>query len=580
MARAETAGAETGAIPHGADPIVVLRYARLVGDSDPAERDRALEFAAARAGDLPPPAQLTLFQQAETAGRHDLIAPALAALAEAPALPHGVAVALLRRAVMAEPPVAPLVAALAGRVPSAQAGLFAVDAASITRGPEAALAAARATRGPRAPAAVAQLARLLLDCGHAPLARRYLSRAVARWPGQSGLAGVFVAACIAADEVGIAEAWLDRAATALGRRRVHDLQVELLGQTGRSEAAVARMLDGTGTPRPEQVFRAALRLGRTDLAEAQARKMVGAGTGSRRRAVHFAATHLGAMLNEARLAAIAHAAGTPEAERVARFVQPAIATIDRLAPDPDARLPGRHARDDPARIPHRVLQYWDSGAPPTEIAAVIGSWQRHPGWDHLLLDRASARACLHDRLGARYVRAFDLANHVAEECDFLRLCLLLADGGVYADADDKCLTDPGGLTAMAGDTGLLLFREPHGAVMNNLIAASPGHPMLERAVHMACRSLLARENDSTWSKTGPGLLVRALAVHLSAARADGRDPDLVLLPMRRVGRAVKPHMRLPYKQTGAYWQATGDPVSAALRDGLARLTGGTDAPAG
>ena len=34
--------------------------------------------------------------------------------------------------------------------------------------------------------------------------------------------------------------------------------------------------------------------------------------------------------------------------------------------------------------------------------------------------------------GANHVRAFSLANSVAEECDFLRLCLLYQFGGIYA----------------------------------------------------------------------------------------------------------------------------------------------------
>lgn len=66
------------------------------------------------------------------------------------------------------------------------------------------------------------------------------------------------------------------------------------------------------------------------------------------------------------------------------------------------------------------------------------------------------------------MRAFKLASHVAEESDFLRLCLLLADGGIYADADDLLTGTPEAL--LQDGAGLVVFPEPTlGSIENNLL---------------------------------------------------------------------------------------------------------------
>ncbi|EEX15691.1 conserved hypothetical protein [Citreicella sp. SE45] len=93
-----------------------------------------------------------------------------------------------------------------------------------------------------------------------------------------------------------------------------------------------------------------------------------------------------------------------------------------------------------------------------------------------------------------HVRPFKFASHVAEESDFLRLCLLLADGGIYADADDLLPGNPEAL--LQHGAGLVVFPEPTlGSIENNLLCAPRGHPVIARAVDLSLRAAQAGQRQ-------------------------------------------------------------------------------------
>ena len=233
-----------------------------------------------------------------------------------------------------------------------------------------------------------------------------------------------------------------------------------------------------------------------------------------------------------------------------------------------ARQCGRAEDAEGEAIPRQIFQYWNTPAIPDQVASVMESWRMAAGFRYRRLDRKEGLEFLHERFGPDYVRAFRLANHPAEECDFLRLCILFADGGIYADADDKLVDDPGRL--LAGGKNLILFRETFGALANNVICAAPGHPLLGIAAEKACRSLLARENDGTWSKTGPGLMTRAAASYILRRPASETHSQLSIWPLQRLRRHVQPHIRLSYKSTVKYWNATERSTPGPILDALAR----------
>ncbi|SDE30606.1 hypothetical protein SAMN04488105_102389 [Salipiger thiooxidans] len=219
-------------------------------------------------------------------------------------------------------------------------------------------------------------------------------------------------------------------------------------------------------------------------------------------------------------------------------------------------------------MPRRIVQYWNRTEVPDSIRAIMESWRAVPGWHDTLFDRGSALRWLRDTDCTEHVRAFKLASHVAEESDFL----LMADGGIYADADDL-LTGPQEALLQHG-AGLVVFPEPTlGSIENNLLCAPRGHPVIARAVDLSLRAMLGRDN----AKTGPGMLTRATALHLI------EDPgaalvDTHLLPRAFLHRQVHPHMALPCKSTSHYWNAQTGEVSHAVHTALTKVVGDREAP--
>ena len=137
-------------------------------------------------------------------------------------------------------------------------------------------------------------------------------------------------------------------------------------------------------------------------------------------------------------------------------------------------------------------------------------------------------------------------------CDYLRLCALIAEGGLYVDADDVLLGE--GWRELFRDRALKVqplcydlrsramvpAEEIWGAecrtsdrifyVNNDPIAAPPEHPMLCRALDRSTARLLgSQERLEIQSTTGPGNLTAALAAHARNLLLEDREPDFKLL---------------------------------------------------
>ncbi|OWU69878.1 hypothetical protein ATO3_21670 [Marinibacterium profundimaris] len=462
---------------------------------------------------------------------------------------------------------------LPGRVDPAEAADLRIGLARQAEGPYAALRLARRLTGPRRdPAAAALLAEALLEAARPALAARYLARCRRRWPEDTGLRRLAVTAALnlgrpeqARREIA---AWAQDAEASRATDRLANARVALACAIGDLDAIDAE-LDALEPRRQIPQLRLQVAYGRCDLAAAEAQAPAAAAAMGRGRKVmrHFGTTHVGSMLGEFRLWS---GSGTSAAEGARAFYFAARQVVDGQL-DRIARLspPGLAPR---GAIPPQVLQYWDSAAPPEAIAETMQSWETAPGLSYQRFDKRSATEFLRERFGQDHVRAFRLANHASEAADFLRLCLLLDRGGMYADADDRRTGDAAGLLAKGG--GLILFREAYGTLANNLICARPGHPVIETAAELALRSLLARENDGPWSKTGPGLITRAVALYLDGVSDAELHGDLVLLPEIEMRRYVHPHLRLPYKSSPGYWDpryaGPARPVIEALRESFLR----------
>lgn len=207
----------------------------------------------------------------------------------------------------------------------------------------------------------------------------------------------------------------------------------------------------------------------------------------------------------------------------------------------------------PAPIPRTVYQYWNDPTPPEAVCEMMASWRAAPGFEHRLYDRQKALLRLRKDFGPRWLRAFLLANNPAEEADFLRLCLLAREGGIYADADDSLIGSPERLTG--GDTGLVVYVEAFGWNLgNNFLAARAGHPAIVLAARMARQALLMRSNETTWSKTGPGLLTRAVAQYLARQITEGQAVDATVLRMADTAATIAMHNPVHYKRKAGDWR--------------------------
>lgn len=208
-----------------------------------------------------------------------------------------------------------------------------------------------------------------------------------------------------------------------------------------------------------------------------------------------------------------------------------------------------------SHIPKRLVRYWhDPANLPADVRACLESWDPlvEEGFEFRIFDDQSAAAYIKDIYGRKELEAFARCAHPAMRCDYLRLCYLLAEGGLYVDADD----------VLIGDGWINLFRngklklqplcydmDEHAMtsvaeiwrnemsnknrifyVNNDPIAAPAGHPVLIRALARATDKLLQADRfPEIQSTTGPGNLTVALATHAKSLEVSGLPFDFELL---------------------------------------------------
>ncbi|WP_170317742.1 tetratricopeptide repeat protein [Paroceanicella profunda] len=416
------------------------------------------------------------------------------------------------------------------------------------------------------------LLRLLSIAGERARALRYGRACLRRWPGDLAMLKAQYEVLMQQGRAQELDTLLDSAMPAGRRARATHLRLRarLLAEASRPDAALALFeqadrLDPDGA-RIAQTFDLMVTAGRLEEAGAQIGRMQGTADAPGLNIRHLSTTLSGNLLNDLRLfsAEAARAGPGAEADLAAQFVVAARRAIAQWMDRAPAAGPAQ-AR----AIPRRILQYWNTQDIPAPVRDVMRSWSAVDAASHRVWTREEARAFLSARFGAAHLRAFRLANHVAEEADFLRLCLLYAEGGLYADADDR-LAAPDIFERLPAHAGLVCFREHRGSLSNNIIAARPGHPVIGRAKEMALEALLARDNDSAWSKTGPGVLTRAAAACLLDPAID--TSDLAIIQVSELRRMVQIHVPIPYKKTVRYWDHHSRTVSHSLRGLIGYVT--------
>lgn len=206
-------------------------------------------------------------------------------------------------------------------------------------------------------------------------------------------------------------------------------------------------------------------------------------------------------------------------------------------------------------IPRKILQYWhDLSDLPTDVRECMASWEQlaEKGFEFFLHDDVSAAEYIARKYGEREQDAFARCAHPAMRSDYLRLCFIVEEGGLYVDSDDVLIgegwsqlfddnrlkvqplcydTDAGGMMPAGdiwnpelGSDGRVYY------VNNDPLVAPARHPMLILALDRATEKLLGDDPDpEIQSTTGPGNLTIALVAHAKQLQSCGQPLDFEFL---------------------------------------------------
>ncbi len=286
----------------------------------------------------------------------------------------------------------------------------------------------------------------------------------------------------------------------------------------------------------------------------------------RKKSLNISQTQYGQILDEYRLdtevlTALRPLLALPPAAQLA-----ALSGIVRARPDSTAaavslmialRQSGAFSRP-PARsgaIPKTIMQYWDEPEPPADVARLMASWREtNPGHTFRIFNDMTAQAYLAKRFPPAVLHAYRLGEYATQKSDIFRLAFLVAEGGIYVDADDRCtqLID----AIIPAGAKLVVYQDDHMTLCNNFIAADPQHPVLLAALRGAVRAMLRGDRDTVWFSTGPALLTRAFTQVLVAGGeklADVAESGIAVLDRRELARAVSIHCAAAYKRTDRHW---------------------------
>ncbi len=258
------------------------------------------------------------------------------------------------------------------------------------------------------------------------------------------------------------------------------------------------------------------------------------------------------------------------------------------------------AAPEPARA-GPIVQFWDSAEAPEDVAAAMATFaQVNPGLPHRVFDERGAVELIGERFGERELAAFRACAVPAMQADYFRYCAIHALGGVYVDADFRCVLPLDPLLRGPQDGTLFGRRElparwrapelewrervgPYRVVMNSFFAfPTPGHPLLELAIEIATANVEARIDEDVALVTGPAVFTSLYLLNelgsfdafLAYAEGGTLEPSArhvceTVGDHRRVAHALAnvdmpeeeesrvfvraPESPLAYKETEAHW---------------------------
>ena len=287
---------------------------------------------------------------------------------------------------------------------------------------------------------------------------------------------------------------------------------------------------------------------------------------TRGNATNIMQNHYGQLLDDYRLehelaATLAQLQFAPPAVRVSALLDivrdipesTAAATCLLIALRQGGSLPGQITSQGQP-IPKIIMQFWDSGAAPADVEWIMRSWpEQNPRHELYRFDETTAGAWLLQHHPKPVATAFQRADGATQKADIFRLAWLTTMGGIYADADDRCLRPLDDFLPQGAE--LVLYQEEIGALCNNFIAAAPNHPTLARALHLAVQAINRGDRDVIWLSAGPGLLTRAYAQTL-AEHPDPQNNRTLIFDRRAISSNIAVFCAAGYKSTPKHWLNT------------------------
>lgn len=174
-----------------------------------------------------------------------------------------------------------------------------------------------------------------------------------------------------------------------------------------------------------------------------------------------------------------------------------------------------------------VIQYWNEEAVPDDVGEMLATFAaQNPDFHHLVFNQSSAERLIAAHLGPREAAAFRACAVPAMQADFFRYCAVYALGGVYCDADARCL---GSLRPLVEAEGGELFEGPERGHARNEIFTfrEPRHPFLRLTIDIATMNIEKRAWDLVWIATGPWIFRELIHMRRSgsieAVFADARS---------------------------------------------------------
>lgn len=230
-----------------------------------------------------------------------------------------------------------------------------------------------------------------------------------------------------------------------------------------------------------------------------------------------------------------------------------------------------------------VVQYWND-QPDEQVASLIEHTRQKSeavNFRHVLFDEQEARDFLDDRFGPRSLSAFDKSFHQAQKSDIFRYHYLLAEGGVWIDAD---MTICGDLTQIckSGACAFSYKNKSTGRLSNRMIWSPPGAELMKFVVNrvlenMEDESLLQKcqEERDILSLSGPKIVNSAFMRFFEDPDAPAFSRSNLFLVdealFSNVFISAKNFLgeELHYKKTNRSWQTwasevPGSPISLHL----------------